>query len=304
MYANGQGVPQSYGEAVKWLRRAAALGSGDGEFKLGVLHERGLGVPQDYAEAVKWYRLAAEQGDDAARYSLGVMYFDGRGATQDHDEAAKWIKLAAQSNAKAQALLGFMYEKGRGVPQDLVEAANWFRRAAIQGDVDGQIRLGLAYLEGQGVSQSLAEATAWFQKAAVPRTPETRDVLGIGEAAEIAAPKTSGEAAAAGYRKAAEQNDPAAQKKLGEIYRRGLGVPTDHDEAIKWFRRAADLGDGSAELKARGLEALRSGIDHYFNDDYVAALSDLERALGVDPGLADANDLMGWIYGAEDGPPA
>jgi len=39
----------------------------------------GQGVPQSYPEAVKWYRLAADHGNAHAQFNLSNMYYDGRG---------------------------------------------------------------------------------------------------------------------------------------------------------------------------------------------------------------------------------
>ena len=58
MYANGEGVPQDYAEAVKWYRRAAEQGYAAAQYNLGAVYATARGVPQDYAEAVKWYRRA------------------------------------------------------------------------------------------------------------------------------------------------------------------------------------------------------------------------------------------------------
>ncbi len=38
----------------------------------------------------------------------------------------------------------------------------------------------------------------------------------------------------------AQQGDALAQADLGIIYANGLGVPKDYQEALKWFRKAAD----------------------------------------------------------------
>ncbi len=45
----------------------------------------------------------------------------------------------------------------------------------------------------------------------------------------------------------AEAGDPAAQFNLGILYRRGLGVPADHRQAIGWFERAAVRGHTTAQ---------------------------------------------------------
>ena len=42
------------------------------------------------------------------------------------------------------------------------------------------------------------------------------------------------------YRKAAEQNDAEAQNDLGACYANGQGVAKDEAEAVKWYRKAAE----------------------------------------------------------------
>ena len=98
-YANGEGFPQDYVEAVRWYRLAADQGHVDAQFNLGVMYANGEGVPQDHAEAVRWYRLAADQGYARAQYNLGVSYDNGEGVPQDHVEAHMWINLAAAQSS-------------------------------------------------------------------------------------------------------------------------------------------------------------------------------------------------------------
>ena len=95
MYAKGDGVPQDYGEAVKWYRRAADQGEARAQIFLGQMYVTGKGVIQDNREAVKWYRQAADQGHAMGQYFLGVMYARGEGVAQDNREAYIWFLLAA-----------------------------------------------------------------------------------------------------------------------------------------------------------------------------------------------------------------
>ena len=76
-YDNGEGVQQSYAEAVKWYRKVAEQGIAEAQYNLGVCYFYGKGVRRDYAEAVKWYRKAAEQGIAEAQSNLGVCYYIG-----------------------------------------------------------------------------------------------------------------------------------------------------------------------------------------------------------------------------------
>jgi membrane associated rhomboid family serine protease len=48
------------------------------------------------------------------------------------------------------------------------------------------------------------------------------------------------------YRKAAEMGDSFAEYNLGMMYERGEGVPRDEQEAVKWYRKAADQGTPDA----------------------------------------------------------
>ena len=50
------------------------------------------------------------------------------------------------------------------------------------------------------------------------------------------------------YRKAAEQGDANAQNSLGVMYYKGEGVPRDHQEAVKWYRKAAEQGHAGAQF--------------------------------------------------------
>ena len=54
-------------EGVKIMQELAEQGDAEAQFNLGVMYANGEGVPQDYAEAVKWYPKAAEQGDEYAK---------------------------------------------------------------------------------------------------------------------------------------------------------------------------------------------------------------------------------------------
>jgi serine/threonine protein kinase len=49
------------------------------------------------------------------------------------------------------------------------------------------------------------------------------------------------------YRKAAEQGNASAQNNLGFCYEYGEGVEQDYEEAIKWYRKAAEQGNASAQ---------------------------------------------------------
>ena len=62
------------------------------------------------------------------------------------------------------------------------------------------------YQHGRGVSKDINEAIKWFIKAA-------------------------------------EQNDPDAEMKMGYLSAKGIGIKQDYQQAMNWFKRAAEHGD-------------------------------------------------------------
>jgi TPR repeat protein len=49
------------------------------------------------------------------------------------------------------------------------------------------------------------------------------------------------------WRPLAEQGEAVAQYYLGQMYRRGEGVPLDDGKAVKWWRKAAEHGHADAQ---------------------------------------------------------
>ena len=142
---------------INTLMKRAQKGDASAQCSIGVAYTNGQGVPQDYARAVKWLRLAADQGVAIAQYSLGLAYASGRGVTQDYAEAMKWYRLAAdQGVTDAQCLLGVMYSTGEGVPKDDAQAHMWFNLAAAQGNENG--KKGRDLVEQMMTPQQIAQA--------------------------------------------------------------------------------------------------------------------------------------------------
>ena len=106
LYENGDGVAQSYREAVRLYRRAAVSGFADAENRLGNLYMIGGGVRQDYGEARRWYLKAAAQGHGEALLNLAGLFFQGLGVRKNVDEALGWAHAAKRVRAReAEAFL-------------------------------------------------------------------------------------------------------------------------------------------------------------------------------------------------------
>jgi TPR repeat protein len=70
MYGDGEGVMVDRKEALRWIRKAAAMGVPSAMCSIGKCFETGMGVPVNMAEAMMWYGKAAERGDARAKQLL------------------------------------------------------------------------------------------------------------------------------------------------------------------------------------------------------------------------------------------
>jgi len=120
---------------------------------------------------------------------------------------------------------------------------------ADAGVARAQLRMGVMYYLGRGAPKSQVDAEIWINKA----LPAVRDNAAKGRAwaqADLGSLYEDGlvveqndEEAVRWYRLAAEQGYAGAQTNLGVMYANGKGVEPDLDQAIKWLRRAAAQGD-------------------------------------------------------------
>jgi hypothetical protein len=89
-------------KAVYWYRQAAEKGLAKAQFALAHSYATGNGLTQSYTEALPWMHQAALQGEVDAMYLLGVMHAEGLGTAIDVEQAKSWLeKAAAQEHLDA-----------------------------------------------------------------------------------------------------------------------------------------------------------------------------------------------------------
>ena len=67
----------------------------DRHFRKGLQYLEGDGTPQNFTEAFRWIDWAAQGGHQEAQFILGTLYRDGKGVTADKVEAHMWFNVAA-----------------------------------------------------------------------------------------------------------------------------------------------------------------------------------------------------------------
>jgi TPR repeat protein len=185
-------------------------------------------------------------------------------ATDDAPDAAVIASLredAADGKPESKIALANVLAYGEGAtPERQREAALWYRRAAEQGDAEGQFTLALWLWLGQNVEENRIEAVKWWQKAADQDRADAQFWLaGAYEAGEGGVPKDLA-AAAKWYRRSADQGFDESQASLGQMYAEGAGVPQNDREAVRWLRKAADQHCASGEHYLAVLYAAGRGV--------------------------------------------
>lgn len=170
------------GKAVPEGSRGVASNA-QSQFELGSRYLAGEGAPQDYAEALKWLEMAAGGGHARARYNLGVMYQTGFGVQRDDARAVQWFELAARQDlADAQYQLATLYKEGAGVPIDWVKSYAWAQIAAVRGHVGAvTLRNNLRQvMTSQQIQDGQQAARDWNPGSELPGAtrPQTLSVSG------------------------------------------------------------------------------------------------------------------------------
>ena len=223
---------QDFAGGTECLRQSAEMGNAWAQMYYGGALKKGIGVEQDMPAAMEWFRKSADQGCSIAFFELAVCYENGEGVERNLDESLAWYKKAldagieeAQSaiirvektksyesspEAQAQALYQQAIELFDRQDKD-VECAELLRQSAELGYVWAQLYYGRFLCKGIGTALDPVSAVVWF-------------------------------------RKAADQNNPAAFYELGVCYENGEGVEKNPAEAEKWYRKAVDGGfEGGAQ---------------------------------------------------------
>jgi len=101
---------------------------------------------------------------------------------------------------------------------DVVDYLETYRAGAQAGVREDQYNLGASYRWGVGIERNLILAVLWI-------------------------------------RKSADQKYPLAERTIGEMYEKGEGLSASREEAMRWYRRAAEHGDADAQKDLTALEA-------------------------------------------------
>ncbi|WAC48379.1 hypothetical protein OVA03_00130 [Asticcacaulis sp. SL142] len=151
----------------------------------------------------------AEAGDMFAQFQMGLDYELGQGVEVDKAQAAKWYQKSIDSGLHwAYGGLAKMYETGEGVPKD-AEKAKHYAAIAMEKTLDEMIH-----------PEKYGHIRAHYNKIEARERDEKLRL--------------------------AENGDLDAQNELAQAYLEGRnGFEQSDQQALYWFKKAADQGDSS-----------------------------------------------------------
>lgn len=250
---HGWGCRRESAKAVQFYRKAAASLHAGAMYRLGTAELNGaLGLAMRPKEGVKWLKRSAENATPEfphALHELALLHERGIDNVLfvDLEYASELLAQAAELGYAPSAFkLGECYEYGRmGCPQDAALSIHYYvsvstptlfrlltlsrtqNIAAQQDHRDGCFALTAWYLVGSpGVlPQSDTEAFLWAKKAAELGLAKAQ--YAVGYFTEVSTPFS----------------DTPTMLTVVQV---GIGTPISPENAIKWYKLAAENGDKRA----------------------------------------------------------
>lgn len=252
----------------------------------------------DAEEAAKWLRKAAELGDAKAMAELGEYYYDIYSFNKEDKKTLEKAvacceKGAELGSARAMICLACFYFTDERKRNEL-KAEEWLLRAA---DVGAKYDACRAHFKrGQGIDDFLH----LFDGVEVVRGAMEEVALMYYEGAEKGEAKLERELykkSAKWFYRAAELGAPDATYAIGRCYERGLGVETDINRAVEYYRKAREMGDLAATYNLGALYC--KGWEGTAPDYNVAAACFREICDAYAPyGVSGYFPLLPWLENA------
>jgi len=240
--------------ALELFLQAAAQGHAEAAEQAALAFQKGLGTPPDDVRAAPLLRQAAEAGRPWAQNAYGVLLSHGRGGlARDAAAATAWYrKAAAQGEPQGQANLCYNYLHGEGVERNEVEAFRLCSLAAAQENVYAIDLVGWMYQNGLGTAKDFSRAFRHYERAARLGWDNGQNNLGNMYEYGLGVDRDYKQALY-WYGQSAAKGNAWAEWNLGRMYQDGLGVPRDQAAAVEHFRRAARAGHPQSQEKLRQL---------------------------------------------------
>lgn len=163
-------------------------------------------------------------------YRIGKMYHSGKGVEQNYEKAFSYYSGSELKYAKYSQ--GLMYRDGKGIQKDKEAAFKNFKEASREGMPYANYELGKMYERGEGTVRDLREAEFQYGTAL------------------------------SGFLNMLEESaDDKLYYRVGKMHETGKGTDFNLEEAIKYYKKAAYLGNVYAHVALGNIYAQSNEID-------------------------------------------
>jgi TPR repeat protein len=211
-------------------------------------------------------------------------------SAKDYEKAMNLLlPLAKKGYVEATCQLAEMYENGLGVPQDPKEAVKLYKTAAGQG---AKSRLSVHLTTYSAVPTNQKELNKFvdqIQKDAKAGDADAQRVLGTLYFKGLGLKRDFNQSFK-WYQEAAGHENPGALSNLGFMYQHGAGTHQDYRKAITFYKKAADLEDPQGANNLGFMYARGYGVPQ----DYKIAAQLFQKA--YEQGSPDGTSNLGWLY--------
>ncbi|MES2196410.1 MAG: tetratricopeptide repeat protein [Pseudomonadota bacterium] len=151
----------------------------------------------------------------------------------DADTFKAMVALADRGDAEAQYHVGMMYNNGIGTARDTRQAFEWFRKATASSDPLGAYKLG-CYYDGQGAGVVASDSNEALKYKLV--AAKAGYALAQHDVANHYDRQGNPDEALKWWKAAADQGYPGALFRLSMAYSAGKGTPRDLSLSYAYFK--------------------------------------------------------------------
>ncbi|VEU83263.1 SEL1-like repeat protein [Acholeplasma hippikon] len=265
---------KKYDKAYHLFLELANEGMMEAYFYLGIFYRLGLFVKENQKEGFKWFLKAAENGHPRAQYVVASSYYHLNGSYDGlADEIIEHYEVKEKADSMYYQKLHFFDYNGVGVNYDIHQALYWAEKAKASGVIDAE-ELILFLSEFVAYEDDKIRV---YNDTLSSRIEETHDLAHLDKKYKEAYER---------YLKLDEEikvkyktmnplhidlfkvldnagNDDAeiealngnldAAIYLGVIYELGFEIKPNTTKAVKWYKKAVELGSDYAEKRLKKL---------------------------------------------------
>ena len=248
-YINGIGTPKDEAEGFATFMKGAEADDAICMANVANCYMQGVGVEKNEAEGLKWFEKASAAGYAEADFQLGMTYLQIPEYREKVGEGLERVRRAAENGLVDAILVMAQIHDEAGPQKNMDECIKWLTMGAEKGDKHAQCRLGQILMYGiAGVERDPQKGYNYLVFAAQQNYTPAIYLL-----AELNLMYTNNnpqgiQQGMAQLSQCVKESYPPAFMLMGQCCLEGRGVPKDNDQALKFFKLAADNGVFNAVL--------------------------------------------------------